>query len=138
MVAGIVTILSAIAVPRYANSLSNYRATIAARRLMADIQLAQSRARAMSTSQAVTFSVAQNTYQLTGYADPDRPTSTYTASLKDAGLSATLVSASFGGGSTLTFSGYGVPSASGTVVLRSGQAQRTVRVSADTGTVSVQ
>src|SRR5690349_6696795 len=80
MVIVIIATISAIAAPRYAYALANYRAETAARRIVADINLARSRAIMKSTSQTITFSVTSNQSQIVGMADLDRPTATYTTS----------------------------------------------------------
>jgi prepilin-type N-terminal cleavage/methylation domain-containing protein len=137
LVAAIVSILSAVAIPRYASSLANYRADAAARRILADIQLAQARARALSAQQTITFSTTQHSYQIAGYADPDLPSATYTVSLRAAPYSARLTTASFGGSATLTLNGFGLPATSGTLQVQSGAAVRTLTINAQTGTVTI-
>jgi type II secretory pathway pseudopilin PulG len=138
VVAATITILSAIAIPRYGNSVANYRATMIARRIAADITLAQSRARALSTTQTVVFDLSQNRYQLPQFADPDRPGRTYTVSLSNPEFSATIVSADFGNSTTLSINGFGLPAAGGTVQVGSGRAARTLTVNAQSGVVTIQ
>jgi prepilin-type N-terminal cleavage/methylation domain-containing protein len=138
IVSAVITILSAIAIPRYANSIANYRVSVIARRLAADIGMAQARARALSTSQAVVFDTVQNQYQLPQLPDVDRPGQLYTVSFNDPTISATLVSASFNGSATLTINGFGVPASGGTIQVRSGSALKTLTVNADSGVVTVQ
>jgi prepilin-type N-terminal cleavage/methylation domain-containing protein len=133
----ILAVLSSIAVPRYGRAIANYRASSAARRVAADIALTQARARALSTSQSIVFSTSQNNYQITGMADPDHPASTYTVGLSDLTAGASLTGASFGQSSTLTFNGYGIPAAGGTITLTSGAATRTITVAADSGAATV-
>jgi prepilin-type N-terminal cleavage/methylation domain-containing protein len=136
VVSATITILSAIAIPRYASSIANYRASLVAKRLAADIRLAQTRARALSASQTVVFSVVQNQYQLPQLPDVDHPGKPYTVSFAGPNLSATLVSASFNGSATLTINGFGIPTAGGTIQIRNGNAVRTLTVSAATGAVT--
>jgi MSHA pilin protein MshC len=138
VVVAILAVLSAIAVPRYANAISNYRANAAARRIAADIALTQARARALSSSQSITFSIDHNGYQITGMNDPDHPGATYTVSLSDLTAGAKLTAISIANSTTLTFNGYGMPSAAAALTITSGTATRTISVAADTGAVSIQ
>jgi prepilin-type N-terminal cleavage/methylation domain-containing protein len=138
LVMGIIGVMAAIAAPRFANATTAYRADAAAKRVAADLALAQSNARITGSNQAVVFDTAANQVQLTGYADPDRPSLTYTIRLGDGPYQATLVSADFAGGNTLTFTAFGVPLAGGSVVVQVGSTQRTVFVNGVTGKASVQ
>ncbi|HVX84465.1 MAG TPA: GspH/FimT family pseudopilin [Phycisphaerae bacterium] len=138
VVVAILAVLTAIAAPRYASAISNYRANAAARRIAADIALTQSRARALSCSQSITFSLDHNAYQITGMTDPDHPASTYTVALSDLTTGAKLSALSIGNSTTLTFNGYGMPSSAATLTITSGTATRTLSVAADTGAVSIQ
>jgi len=138
IVIAIVGVLSAIAIPRFAMATSRYRVAAIARRISADITMTRNRARALSTSQSITFSTAANNYQITGMSDPDHAASTYTVSLNDASLPGQLVSTVFGTGATLTFNGYGVPSCGGTIQISSGTASATITVDPDTGRCVIQ
>ncbi len=139
LVLGIIVVFAGVASPRFANATMRYRMDMAARRIAADLALAQSNARITGSNQAVVFDVAANQVQLTGYADPDHPSLTYTIRLGDSPYQATLVSADFdGGGSTLTFTAFGVPLGGGSVVVQVGSVQRTVLVNGVTGKASVQ
>jgi prepilin-type N-terminal cleavage/methylation domain-containing protein len=133
----IMAVLAQLAIPRYARAISNYRADAAIRRIAADIALAQARARALSTSQTITFSLAQNNYQITGMTDPDHPASTYTVSLADQTTGAALSVVAFGNALSLTFNGYGIPSSAGTITVTSGTASRSLTVAADSGSVTL-
>ena len=133
MVIVILATVTAIGAPRYANALANYRAEAAARRVVADINLARSRAVMKSTSQTITFSVSSNQSQIVGMADLDKPTSTYTTSFSGEPYRATLKSAAFGNSTSLVFNGYGLPASGGTVVISAGSATKTITVNATTG-----
>ncbi len=137
IVIAIVGILSAMAIPRYANATNDYRAASLRGRISNDIAMTRSRAKTLSTSQSIVFSVPQNNYQITGMTDPDHPSATYTVSLSDSSLPGTLVSATFGAGSTLTFNGYGIPSAAGSVSITSGQSASTITVDPDSGKCTI-
>ena len=64
IVMAIVGLFATISVPRYANSLTRYRADAAAQRVVADLELAQSAARQAAASRQVTCDSANDTYQL--------------------------------------------------------------------------
>jgi prepilin-type N-terminal cleavage/methylation domain-containing protein len=138
LVLAIISVLAGIAAPRYARSLARYRADMAARRIAADLSLAQSRARSSSTSQAIVFDVTNNQYTIPGLANPDNRSQTYVVNLKDEPYLATIGTASFGGASTLTFNGYGDPANSGSITITSGDWTKTITLSGDTGSISIQ
>ena len=138
IVVGIIAILSAIAIPHYAGIIQRYRADAAARRIINDLAMVQSRANTTSTSQTIVFSTAASQYSVTGMADPTGSTTTYTVRLQDAPYNSRLVSANFGGDSQLSFDGYGVPNRGGTLVLRAGDVERTVAVDATSGRAKIQ
>ena len=138
LVLAIITVLAAIAVPRYTAAQQNFRADAAARRLVADLGLARSRARSQSNSQTVVFNLASSQYQMPGVADLKDPAKTYTVLLGAAPYQARLVSVDFGGTSQVTFDGYGMPNCGGTVVISAGGVQRTVVLDANSGKANVQ
>jgi type II secretory pathway pseudopilin PulG len=129
----VLAILSAIAVPRYAGFVANQQLEGAARRLTADLSLAQRQARRSSVSQTVTFDVANSKYQLVGMKSPDHPSQPFEICLKDEPYRAQIVSASFGGDATLVYDGFGAPDTAGTVVIAVGAYQKTINVDAGTG-----
>jgi len=129
----IIGILSAIAVPRYAGFVANQQLEGAARRLTADLSLAQRQARRSSASQTVVFDVANSKYQLVGMKHPDHASQPFEVCLKDEPYRARIVSASFGGDATLVFNGFGAPDTAGTVVIAVGAYQKTINVVLETG-----
>ena len=135
-------VLAALAVPRYANALARYRADAAARRVVADLDLARTTARSSGTSYTVVFNAASKSYQVLNIADPDHPNATYTVSLSEDPYNAKLSSASFGGGvstsAQVTFDGFGSPDNDGTITLQSGVFQRIITLTAATGKATVQ
>ena len=138
LVLAIITTLAALTVPRYGASLVRYRVDLAARRIAADLTLAQTTARTSSTSRSVLFSVGSNTYQILDMADFNNPSVTYIIKLSDPPYNATLVYVDFGGDSDICFDGWGVPDSQGYVVIRVGNEQRTVNLDSETGKVTVQ
>jgi type II secretory pathway pseudopilin PulG len=134
----IIGISCAIVLPHWSNSIQNYQLSLAARRVASDIAWAQSVANSGSASVTISFDTAGNTYQILGSADPDHPTQTYSVSLAADPYHVTLSSANFGGATQLSFSGYGIPSVAGTVVISVAGVQKTIGVDGVTGNVSVE
>lgn len=138
LVVAIVAIFAALAAPRYGRASARHRADLAARRVAADLRLAQSCAKAASESRTVSFSVATKQYQLLNVAAPNGAAGNYTVVLSSEPYRANLVSASFNSSTQVVFSGWGLPDNGGTVVVSAGSEQRTVVVDASTGRVSIQ
>jgi prepilin-type N-terminal cleavage/methylation domain-containing protein len=128
----LVGIISAIAVPRYASSLDNYRASVAARKVAADLAMTQSSARAGSRAQTLAFVSSGQSYRVEGLAALDGVPDRYAVNLSEPPYSS-RATVDFAGTLSVTFDGYGTPSSGGTVLLRSGQARRTVTLDAHTG-----
>jgi len=140
VVALILAIVAAAAVPKYVDNLTRVRVDAAARRIIADLAAAQARAKATSSSQTITFVVPPqgSQYQIVGMKDPDRPSAAYLVDLTAYPYQATLSSVSFGGSTTLAYNGYGVPGSSGTIVVQAGKFTRTVTIDSSTGMASFQ
>jgi prepilin-type N-terminal cleavage/methylation domain-containing protein len=134
----IIGILAAVAVPRYADGLCWHRAQAAAERIQADLALAQGRARMASSSQTVSFDPADHVYVIPGEPHLDHPNWDYKVELQSAPYAASIVSADFGGDTALVFDGYGMPDSGGTVVVQSGQYQRTITIDPETGKATVE
>ena len=135
----ITAVAAALAVPRYAGAVADFRAAQAAQRVAADLALARWTARSTSTPAGVTvaFDVAANAYTIPGVPGPTGPASAYTVSLAADPYAARVASASFGGAASVTFDRYGQPAAGGTVVVAVGAVQRTVTLDATSGLASV-
>jgi prepilin-type N-terminal cleavage/methylation domain-containing protein len=145
IVVTIMALVAGVAVPRFAASIQRQRADAAARRVAADLNMAQSRANTTSTTVTVTFTFASSQYQVSGVADLAQPLNTYTVKLPNDPYGATLVSTTFGGGapvssgtSQISYGGYGVPAAGGSVVVAVGSAARVIVVDANSGLATVQ
>ncbi len=138
LVLAIIGIAAAVAAPRYGRAAARYRADLAARRVAADLRLAQSQAKAASSARTVSFSVATEQYQLLGVSSPDSVPGDYTVVLSAEPYKADLTSANFNGSSQVVFSGWGLPNKGGIVVVSVGAEQRTVAVEGATGRVSIQ
>ncbi len=132
-----VGILTVLAVPRYLDSTAKLRVEAAAKRIAADLAWARRIAKTKGEPQAVSFTVATNSFDLPNVVDPDHPAQGYFVDLSKTGYPATLISADFGGTATVNFDIYGRPDNGGTVVVQSGSYQRSVIVDADTGQASI-
>jgi prepilin-type N-terminal cleavage/methylation domain-containing protein len=134
----IISVLGAVAMPRYALALARYRVAMLEQRIVSDLTLAQAVAKTSSAGQSVSFNVASNNYQLTGYAGPLGGTvqSTYTVSLATDPYQATLVSANFNSTTQLTYDRFGQPASGGTIVVQVGAYQKTITVDPNTGKAS--
>ena len=137
LVLAILAVFTALAAPRYGRATGRYRADLAARRVLADLRLAQSCAKAASSSRTVSFTTATNQYQLLNIPAPDGVSGDYTVALSAEPYRASLTSVSFTG-AKVTFTGWGLPDQAGTVVLAVGGEQRTVAVDSVTGRICLQ
>jgi prepilin-type N-terminal cleavage/methylation domain-containing protein len=134
----VIAIIAAVAVPRYASSVGRYRAESAARRVAADLTLAQAKARAASSVQLVNFNTAAGLYTISGARDLDHPNSVYTVNLAGEPYHVTIGYADFGGAPQAQFDMFGNPAFGGTVTVYAGSYSNTVSLVKQDGTVSVQ
>ena len=137
MVLSIVVILAAVAAPRFASANARYRADFAARRVAADLSLAQTHARSTGTSVTVRFGVDQNRYTLVGVEALDG-SGDYSVNLDQSPYLATLASAEFGDDGDLIFNGWGKTDSAGTLTLTVGHETRTLDVNSPSGEVTIQ
>ncbi len=133
LVVVIAGLLAAVAVPRYAQSLTRYSANAAAQRVIADLELARQRAAATSKTVDVVFDPAADTYAFTNLDHPDHPGTPYTVDLSADPYGADLRTADFAGRAYFKFSGYGRPDAGGTLTLGVGTHAFTIALDPDTG-----
>lgn len=145
MVMTVISAVSAIAIPRYANSLARYRVEVATQRIVADLAYARTQAQVASKSEVVNFDVATDTYNLPNLASLDDPLASYTVNLNIAPYHCTLVSALFDDPSNpsddvteVTFDGYGTPDSNGNIQVTCGGITMTVVLNGDTGNATVQ
>ena len=138
LVVAILAIFAGLAAPRYGRASGRYRADLAARRLVADLRLAQSCAKAASTSRTVSFSTATHQYQLLNVPAPDGRPGDYTVALSSSPYLANLVNVNFNDNTQVTFNGWGLPDNAGTVIIAAGGQQRTVLVDGSTGRATIQ
>ncbi len=138
LVAAIIAIVAAVAIPRYGRASGRYKADLAARRVAADLRQAQLYARMISASCTIAFTPATSTYQVMNTPSLDGTGGTYTVTLTARPYEARIVSVNFGGATQVVFSGWGLPSKAGTVVIAAGSEQRTISVDGQTGRVTIQ
>lgn len=137
-VLAIMTIIGAMALPRYANSLCQYRAAAGAKRLAADISYARARAASTSASQQVVFDNSIAQYKMPGIPDVNHPSSSYVVNLAAAPYKCTIKVIASGSNSTITFNGYGTADSDCIVDIQCGEAKKTVVLDRASGQVSVQ
>ena len=134
LVAAIIAVISGIAIPRYSASLSNFRARTAARRLVADIALAQSQARASSAKKEIEFT--QTGYTIKGIAGLDGK-ATYSVAFAEDPYHARIKLSFTPESSVLTFDGYGWPDRGGTIQVSSGSSVREITIDGTSGRATV-
>lgn len=133
----IVSVLAAVAAPKFADTLHRTRAESAAKRIKADLGLARQNAISRTSTQTVQFTPATDDYTLPGMADLDHSSQTYSVDLAAAPYNVVLVSATLGGDSDVQFDQYGQPDSGGTITVESGAFKKTVTVDPDTGQASI-
>lgn len=139
VVLAIVSTLSAIAIPRFANSLTLRRVDAAARRIQSDLELAKKHAMTTSTNQEVRFVGGSDPgYTLVGITHLDLSAEEYVVS-RDRDLHGAVgLTIDFGGDAVVMFDMYGMPDSGGTVLIRIGSHTRAVTIDGETGRVSRQ
>lgn len=133
----IMGIIAAVAVPTYLTALARYRSSNAARRIVADLELARREAGMASASRTVTFSSAGESYTLADVADLNRAGAVYSVSLDDDPYYVDIVSVDLGGDEEVVFDGFGQADSGGTIVVRSGGVDNTIVIDAATGLATV-
>ncbi len=97
---------------------------------MADLRTAKRRAQQTSTNQTIAFHVDENRYEIARMNDLDHSSEVYEHRLGEVVEQVRIVSASFGGSSTLVFDIYGRPSSAGTIVFNAGKRDQTIMLDA--------
>lgn len=133
MVLGIISVIAAIAVPRYGNAASRYAAEAAAKRIAADLTQARELAKAASASYTVNFQTATASYDFGPSGALITDPAVQVVSLDREPYVVGIASVSFGGDATVVFNGYGVPDSGGTVQIKRGTREYLVTLSATTG-----
>jgi len=138
IVVAIMSIVAAIAVPRYGQAAARYRIDVAARRIAQDLWLASRQARNAGAPRTVAFNIAASQYTISNLAGLDRAAQSYRVDLLAEPYCSRVDSADFGGDVTVVFNGYGQADSGGQVVLRSGGFTRTITLDAASGKARVQ
>lgn len=138
LVLAIITLVGAMAAPRWAGSVNRARVTAAVQRITADLRAASAQARATSTPVTVTFSTAKADYTISNARTLDRRVAPYAVELDEPPYVVRLASADFGGGTVVTFNACGEADLDGSIVLSAGSFQRTIKFYANTREVIVQ
>jgi type II secretory pathway pseudopilin PulG len=131
----IMGILTAVAAPKFFDSLLFHRVETAARRVKADLELARTQARLTSASQSITF--VNSVYTLSNAKGLDKLSAVYSVDLKKQPYSLDSATANFSNLATVSFDGYGTPSSGGTVVLTAKSHSCTVILNGTTGDVTI-
>lgn len=135
----IIGIISVIAMPRFGNSLARYRVEHAAKRLQADLILA----REFAVQRSEVCEVVFTTGSTSGYSIAKMPRMNnrsvlgYGVSLSDEPYRAAISAMTLAGGNITKFDGFGMPDASGSISLMSGQYKKTVVIDGTTGSIGI-
>jgi type II secretory pathway pseudopilin PulG len=134
----IMGILGAIAAPTIFRTLEQQRLESAARRVKQDLEQLRQTARTMSKGETLTFT-SSTAYTLSSDVQGlDHKSQTYTVDLAAAPYNVTNVSTTnLGNPATVSFTGYGTTTNSGTVVLQLGGYSRTVTLDPSTGLATI-
>ena len=138
LVLAIIATLTAIAIPRYQGSLVRYRADLAARRIVLDLELAQATAKAKGASQEVIINQGQDTVVLPNLGGLDPHESEYCTKLWESPYQANVTQSHFPANNNIIFDGWGIPDSGGTAVLTVGSETRTITVDAETGKATIE
>ncbi len=138
IVVAILALLSAMAVPRFANSLAKQRARSAGHRVAGDLAYAKRQARIRGQACTVEFDPAASRYVLRQIQGIDHKGLEYTVSLSDPPYRARFISVDFGGDALIRFDGFGTPDSGGAVLVEAGTQLCTVTLDAGTGECTVE
>lgn len=133
----ILGIMSAVAAPRFVDSLQRRRVLMAARKIQADLQFARRTAMARGTDVTFQFDTVLHQYSIVGVDRADRVGVAFLVDLTDSPYESKLVSADLGGDTIVQFNYHGVPDSGGTVRVQAGSYQQTVTIDPDTGRATI-
>jgi type IV fimbrial biogenesis protein FimT len=138
LVIAIMGVIAAMAAPRYGDALNRYRADAAARRISADLVMAQARARDLATSRTIVFSRVSGSYTIAGERDFTNSASNYTVDLTAKPYGVSIGTVNFGGNPSISFDGFGAPSGAGSILISAGGVSRIIRIDSGGGTPTIQ
>ncbi len=136
VVVAITATVAAIAIPRYAGALARYQLEAATTRVTTDLDRARVTARTTGSPVTVSFDLLAEEYRLVDAVSLVPIDSEAVVALAREPYRAAIVSANFGGEAKVTFDGYGLPNAAGTVVLAVGGGQQTIILNPHSGRAS--
>jgi type II secretory pathway pseudopilin PulG len=154
VVMAVAATLAAIAVPRFAGSITRSRADAAASRLVADLELARTRARASSRPREVRFAAGTSSYILQGEPTATTPGAAYLVDLAAAPYYARLTNLTLADdpspgaavvaapgttpARTIVFDAFGTPLRGATIQIAVGDQRRRVSIDPSSGRASVE
>lgn len=127
LVTAIAGTIAAIAMPRFAGAIARTRLERAVHRLTEDIELVRQAARAASATTTLVFDASTASYTSAGVLARD---------LSREPFSVVMPTVMFEGNQYVSFDGYGMPSASGLISIRSGSFVQTIALTT-TGELSI-
>ncbi|MBX2852740.1 MAG: prepilin-type N-terminal cleavage/methylation domain-containing protein [Phycisphaeraceae bacterium] len=119
----IIGVVSAIAVPRFAQASARQRLDAAANRLIADTALARSRANAASESVTMSFDTNDDIYKVSAVAGD-----AFAVELGASPYDVSITSADFNGNRFVQFNAFGIPQQTGTVTISSSSGSVTLAI----------
>ena len=137
----ILGILAGVTAPKYVDSMQELRVQSAARKVVADFEFARQEALSQGVSKTLVFNFTNNAYEILGTSDPDHSNLPYTISLAGEPYAVTLSnSAGVTDGSpvSVTYNPFGRPDVGGSLILSTGDKQRTVTINRASGRATVQ
>lgn len=134
LVLSILSVVVAIGMPRYAKSLSKYRAESAAQRLVNDLVTLRQRAIDQSTTATITLDATTHTLQATGVGGLDHSATQYTTDFTAPPFESSLALST--NPTVLTFNGHGRCDQTVTITVQSGDATKEVQITAPTGAIT--
>lgn len=137
IVLAIMGVLAAVALPRFAARSADRRLESAARRVLADIALAQSAARAASTARSIRFDTSARAYSIASLTALDRDATTYRVDLSDQPYALTSLAVDISGGTSLDIDAFGQVALGGTITLSEGGRSIVIAVAGGTGALSI-
>ncbi len=135
----IVGIMAGIALPRYGHSLARYRAEMAARRIVNDLDLLRMRARAQGTDETGYFHAETDSCRFISGPDLDDATKEYWTYLADEPYRADIVESNFDadGKIYMRYGNYGHPYWGGYVTVKVGDIEKKIVVDPSTGEAAI-
>lgn len=132
----IMGIAAAVAVPSFYSSLQYHELETAARRLVFDLEQARHVARVRSEMQTLTFDTPKHYVLSSGVQSLKSTGEVYRVDLSESPYELDAVTLNLGGATAVSFDGYGNSTTSGTIILRRGNATRTLTLNGLAGTTT--